>query len=469
MPARCGRSDVLLYTSRAVAAGSDGADSLAIARKVSAALSRTVREALAAKPAWVIAKGGITSHDVARHGLGIRRAEVAGQLFPGVISVFRPIDAAPEAIGMPYVVFAGNVGDDGTLAQVVAILNGEAGGLLTRVGWLGLGAMGAPMATCLARSGHLVQAYDIAPERAAALAANGVQGADTIAAAVDGADAVAIMVATPDQVEHVLFAPGGAAGVLSSATVVMIMATIGPAAVVSAADRLAGRGVSVVDAPVSGGAARAAAGDLLIMVSGPASPVARVQPLLGALARSAPVVGSWPGDGQRMKLVNQLLCGVHIAAAAEALAFAEALGLEAADCWKVLREGAAASFMFDDRGARMVAGQFDQVRSAMDIFVKDMGLVAAAATRSAPRCRSLPPPASSTSARTNWAWAASTIPRLSRSCARAANTGARRSRSAGRALTPCGWAWGQGGRSAEQPLRCSRRRSRPSRNGSDTA
>jgi len=118
-------SDVLLYTSRAVVAGRDAADSLAIARTVSAALSRIVRAALAARPAWVIAKGGITSHDVMLHGLGIRRAEVAGQLFPGTISVFRPLDAAPEAVGMPYVVFAGNVGDDGTLAQAVAILNGE--------------------------------------------------------------------------------------------------------------------------------------------------------------------------------------------------------------------------------------------------------------------------------------------------------------------------------------------------------
>jgi uncharacterized protein YgbK (DUF1537 family) len=122
--AALGRSDVLLYTSRTVAAAG-GADGLAIARKVSRALSRTVRGALAAQPAWVIAKGGITAHDVARHGLGIRRAAVAGQLFPGVISVFHPIDAAPAAVGMPYVVFAGNVGDDGTLAQVVAILNGE--------------------------------------------------------------------------------------------------------------------------------------------------------------------------------------------------------------------------------------------------------------------------------------------------------------------------------------------------------
>jgi uncharacterized protein YgbK (DUF1537 family) len=123
--AALGHSDVLLYTSRAVVTAPDAAGSLTIARTVSAALSRIVRDALAARPAWVIAKGGITSHDVMLHGLGIRRAEVAGQLFPGTVSVFRPLDAAPEAVGMPFVVFAGNVGDDGTLAQVVAILHGE--------------------------------------------------------------------------------------------------------------------------------------------------------------------------------------------------------------------------------------------------------------------------------------------------------------------------------------------------------
>jgi uncharacterized protein YgbK (DUF1537 family) len=118
-----GHSDVLLYTSRAFVSGNGGEDNLAVARRVSAALSRSVHEALGARPAWIIAKGGITAHDVALHGLGIRRAQVAGQLFPGMISVVRPIDAAPEAIGMPYVVFAGNVGDDATLAQAVEILN----------------------------------------------------------------------------------------------------------------------------------------------------------------------------------------------------------------------------------------------------------------------------------------------------------------------------------------------------------
>lgn len=248
-----------------------------------------------------------------------------------------------------------------------------------RVGWLGTGAMGAPMAARAARSGHAVHAYDIAPGRAAALAPDGVRPSDTITAAVTSADIVAIMVATPGQLEQVLFAPGGAAEALPAGAVVVIMATAGPPAVVSAASRLAAAGVAVVDAPVSGGVQRAAAGDLLIMVSGPPGPVARARPLLDTLARSAPVVGGHPGDGQRMKLVNQLLCGVHITAAAEALSFAEALGLRPSQCWQVLREGAAASFMFDDRGARMVAAGFDQVRSAMDIFVKDLGLVAEAA------------------------------------------------------------------------------------------
>ena len=248
-----------------------------------------------------------------------------------------------------------------------------------RIGWLGLGAMGAPMASCLARAGHDVAGYDVVPGRAASLAAGGLRAADTVAAAARDADLVAVMVATPEQLEQVLsslLGPPGAPA-LAPGTIVMITATVGPEAVAAAAGRLAGQ--AVVDAPVSGGVARAAAGDLLIMVSGPADAVRHIQPVLDALARNAPVVGASPGDGQRMKLVNQLLCGVHIAAAAEALAFAAALGLDPAECWRVLRGGAAASFMFEDRGARMAEGQFDEVRSALDIFVKDMGLVGAAA------------------------------------------------------------------------------------------
>jgi uncharacterized protein YgbK (DUF1537 family) len=119
------RSDVLLFTSRRPLRGRNAAESLEISRRVSTAVTEVVRTALTAKPAWVIAKGGITSHDVAVRGLGIRRAKVLGQLLPGMVSVFRPIDATPEVVGTPYVVFAGNVGDETTLASVIDLVRGR--------------------------------------------------------------------------------------------------------------------------------------------------------------------------------------------------------------------------------------------------------------------------------------------------------------------------------------------------------
>jgi 3-hydroxyisobutyrate dehydrogenase/putative dehydrogenase len=234
-----------------------------------------------------------------------------------------------------------------------------------RVGWIGLGAMGAPMAACVAGAGYEVVAFDVDPERAEGV---DVTVADSVAEAAES-DVLVVMVATAEQLDSVL-------ADLSTDAVVVIMSTVGPAAVQAWAQRL-----KVVDAPVSGGVARAGAGDLLIMVAGEETAVEQVRPLLEVMARSAPVVGREPGDGQKVKLVNQLLCGVHIAAAAEALAFAEALGLDAGAVREVVRDGAAASFMLDDRGERMVDGAFDEVKSALDIFVKDMGLVTDAARR----------------------------------------------------------------------------------------
>jgi 3-hydroxyisobutyrate dehydrogenase/putative dehydrogenase len=252
---------------------------------------------------------------------------------------------------------------------------------MKRVGWVGLGAMGFPMAGCVARAGFDVSAYDLDPARAQALASDGVKPAASIRDAASGADVIVVMVATPEQVESVLFGDDPAAGALAPGATVVVMATVGPAPVQRWAERLGQQRVDLVDAPVSGGAARAGAGDLLIMVGGPKAAVDGVQPLLDAMARSAPHVGTAPGDGQKVKLVNQLLCGVHIAAAAEALALAEAMQLDPAGTWEVLRGGAAASFMLDDRGARMVHGT-DEVKSALDIFVKDMGLVTDAARAS---------------------------------------------------------------------------------------
>jgi 3-hydroxyisobutyrate dehydrogenase len=250
---------------------------------------------------------------------------------------------------------------------------------MLQVGWIGLGAIGAPMAACVARAGHEITAFDIDPGRAEQLAGDGVSPAATITQVATGVDVLILMVATSDQAEDVLFGEDPASAALKPGATVVVMATVGPEPVQRWADRLASRNVELVDAPVSGGVARARAGDLLIMVGGHDDAVRRIQPLLRAMGRAAPVVGSYPGDGQKVKLVNQMLCGVHIAVAAEALAFAEAMGLDARSTWEVIRDGAAASFMLDDRGARMVEGTDCEVKSALDIFVKDMGLVADAA------------------------------------------------------------------------------------------
>jgi 3-hydroxyisobutyrate dehydrogenase len=250
---------------------------------------------------------------------------------------------------------------------------------MLQVGWIGLGAIGAPMAACVARAGHEITAFDIDPGRAEQLAGDGVSPAATITQVATGVDVLILMVATSDQAEDVLFGADPASAALKPGATVVVMATVGPEPVQRWAGRLASRNVELVDAPVSGGVARASAGDLLIMVGGHDDAVRRIQPLLRTMGRAAPVVGSYPGDGQKVKLVNQMLCGVHIAVAAEALAFAEAMGLDARSTWEVIRDGAAASFMLDDRGARMVESTDCEVKSALDIFVKDMGLVADAA------------------------------------------------------------------------------------------
>ena len=157
------------------------------------------------------------------------------------------------------------------------------------------------------------------------------------------------------------------------------MSTVGPEAVRRIEGRLAGRGVKLLDAPVSGGVARAERGDLLIMAGGIADLFEEVRPLLAAMGSTVSHCGGSVGDGQSVKLVNQLLCGVHVAVAGEALAYAEALGLDPRSVFETIRHGAANSFMLEDRGERMLEREFVPAKSALDIFVKDMGLVRLAA------------------------------------------------------------------------------------------
>lgn len=249
---------------------------------------------------------------------------------------------------------------------------------------LGLGAMGLPMAARLA--GQLtVRGFDINEGRRRLGNNAGIETFDSAREAAAGASVVLVAVRNGDQLNKVLFGPDGVAEILTPDSVVILTSTVGTDSVPAAVDGLAKYGVALVDAPLSGGPLRAGAGDLLIVVGAEPKALQRARPVLELLGSTITVVGDRPGDGQALKTVNQLLCGVHIAAAAEALALADALGLDLDKTLEALQAGAAGSFMLSNRGPRMIQAYDDdgaEVLSRLDIFVKDMGIVGQA-TRTA--------------------------------------------------------------------------------------
>lgn len=246
---------------------------------------------------------------------------------------------------------------------------------------LGLGAMGLPMASRLA-TGLPVRGFDIAPDRMDLATSAGITACGSALEAVDGADALLLAVRNGEQLDDVLFGPGGVTPVLKEGAVVVLTSTVGADAIPPVAARLAEAGVGFVDAPLSGGPVRAGQGDLLIVVGASPTDYEKARPVLELLASTLTVVGDKPGDGQALKTVNQLLCGVHIAAAAEALALAASLGLDPAKTLAALEAGAAGSFMLSNRGPRILEAYSEdgaEVLSRLDIFVKDMGIVGKAA------------------------------------------------------------------------------------------
>jgi 3-hydroxyisobutyrate dehydrogenase-like beta-hydroxyacid dehydrogenase len=235
------------------------------------------------------------------------------------------------------------------------------------------------MAGRLTEAGFELKVFDVVAERASPLVEMGAASAASPKKAAEGSGALVLMVANAAQANNVLFGEGGVAGALPEGAAVVVMSTIGPEAVREIDQELAGRGLRTLDAPVSGGVARAERGDLLIMAGGPRDLFEELRPVLDAMGSSVVHCGPRVGDGQAVKLVNQLLCGVHIVAAAEALAYAESLGLDPRFVFETIRHGAANSFMLEDRGERMLEEEYVPPKSALDIFVKDMGLVGNAA------------------------------------------------------------------------------------------
>jgi L-threonate 2-dehydrogenase len=244
---------------------------------------------------------------------------------------------------------------------------------LNTIGVIGLGAMGAPMARSLMKRGFAVRGFDLRAPAREALERDGGVGVASAAEAADGADALILMVVSAAQAEAVLF-EDGALDALPLNGIVILTATCSPGAVEAIAARVTAVGRRILDAPVSGGIGGATAATLSIMAAGDEATFREAKPILEAMGDKVFHVGTQPGQGAIVKTVNQLLCGVHIAVCAEALALAAKVGVDARVLLEIVGNSAASSWMLRDRGPRML--QTDpEVTSAVDIFVKDLGIV----------------------------------------------------------------------------------------------
>lgn len=240
---------------------------------------------------------------------------------------------------------------------------------------IGLGSMGMGAARSCIAAGLPTFGVDISAAACTALCAAGAAdaGPDGLAFA-SRLDVVLVLVVNAAQVEAVLFGETGIASALRPGTAVMVSATIAPQDARRFGAMLAERGLLMLDAPVSGGAAKAAVGAMTVMASGSGEAFQALRPVLSAVAEKVYEVGSEIGQGATVKVVHQLLAGVHIAAGAEAMALAARAGIPLDLMYDVVTHAAGNSWMFEDRMKAVVTGDYTPT-SAVDIFVKDMGIV----------------------------------------------------------------------------------------------
>lgn len=241
---------------------------------------------------------------------------------------------------------------------------------------IGLGAMGMGAARSCLRAGLTTYGIDLNAE-----ARNQLQQAGAAAVMADARplaetlDAVLLLVVNAIQVRKILFGEHGLAAHLKPGTGIMISSTIAAEEAASLARELAALDLPMLDAPVSGGAIKAEAGEMTVMAAGADAAFHQLQPVLDAVAGKVYRVGSEPGQGSTVKIVHQLLAGVHIAVAAEAMALASRAGISLDLMYDVVTHAAGNSWMFENRMPRVLSGDY-QARSAVDIFVKDLNLVA---------------------------------------------------------------------------------------------
>jgi L-threonate 2-dehydrogenase len=239
---------------------------------------------------------------------------------------------------------------------------------------IGLGSMGFGMARSLLRAGFSVAGFDVSADVVARFVTNGGRAATTPADAAQGATVVVAVVVNAAQTEAVLFGENGCAAAMAPGTVFVSSATMAPDVARRLAARLEATGQHYLDAPMSGGAARAEEGKLTMLASGSPAAFAAARPALAAMTATVYELGSEPGQGAAFKMVNQLLAGVHIAAASEAMAFAARQNLDLQKVYDVITASAGNSWMFENRMPHVLAGDYSP-KSSVSIFTKDLGIV----------------------------------------------------------------------------------------------
>ncbi|XP_052181306.1 uncharacterized protein LOC127794335 [Diospyros lotus] len=247
---------------------------------------------------------------------------------------------------------------------------------VNRIGFIGLGAMGFGMATHLLRSNFCVIGYDVYKLALSRFANEGGLIGSSPADVSRDVDVLVIMVTNEAQAESVLFGDLGAVSVLPSGASIILCSTVSPAYVTQLERRLQNehKDLKLVDAPVSGGVKRASMGTLTIMASGTDEALKHAGSVLSALSENLYIIKGGCGAGSGVKMVNQLLAGVHIASAAEAMAFGSRLGLNTRILYDVITNSGATSWMFENRVPHMVDNDYTPL-SALNIFVKDLGIV----------------------------------------------------------------------------------------------
>jgi L-threonate 2-dehydrogenase len=245
-------------------------------------------------------------------------------------------------------------------------------------GVVGLGSMGLGAALSALRGGLAVWGCDPSPAARERFSAAGGQVAATPAELAAHCQVVQLLVLNAAQTETVLFGADGLADALRPGAVVLASATVDPALPPKWEARLAERGIALIDAPVSGGAKKAAEGQMTVMASGRPEAFAAAAGPLAAIAAKVYRLGDRAGVGSTVKMVNQHLAGVHIAAACEAMALGLRAGADAEQLYDVICNSAGMSWMFQNRVPHILAGDYTPL-SAVNIFVKDLGIVLDAA------------------------------------------------------------------------------------------